>query len=122
MEADRQHFAAKEPKSFAEFAFLQKNYRSWLSKRLIYQDILGKIGEFKIISNELKNYKAALSSLLKDSTHGKGKETLMDKKVRNSKEILGKEIMLTDEFTKILQSQADEMAEKMGHPKQIELS
>ena len=59
---------------------------------------------------------------MKDSKHGEGNKTKFDKNVRDSKEISGKEIELTPEFTKELQSHVNVMAQKLRHPKKVNLS
>lgn len=116
----RPHFAAYPPKAFKEFSFLLAEFPRHAIKTMEFSADLGTIDDFKIKSNNLKDYKS-LSKYMVPSKLGKGKETVYDKDLRNSLEIGGNKIKLSPKFTQELKKQVDQMAKVLKHPREVEL-
>ena len=116
----RPHFAANPPKTFKDFSFLLSEFPRYSIKTMEFSTDLGSIGDFKVKSSNLKDYKS-LSKFMVPSKLGKGKKTVYDKDLRNSFEILESNIKLESKFNQELKKQVDQMAKALKHPKEVEL-
>lgn len=80
-----------------------------------------------IVNNEIKIHKGlekeTIDKLFKISVSslvGKGKETVLDEKVRHSKEILAEKIELNDEFSKMIKNRVQKLSHSLEHFKDVE--
>jgi len=104
---------------FEEFDFLRKKDGKWTSKELeIDVEKIGKINGKNISpENYSEIYKECYSSLV-----GINKDTVLNRKIRSSKEITMDKLELNKDFCEILQKEVDEMLCDLIHPHKVKLT
>src|SRR3989338_4514461 len=104
---------------FEEFDFLRKKDGKWTSKEIeIDLEKIGKVNGINISpENYPEIYRECCSSLV-----GINKDTVLDRKIRSSKEITMDKLELNNDFYETLQKEVDIMVSELIHPHKVKLT